>query len=164
VLIAGGDRGITGDGAAILASADLYNPTTGRFTPTTPMLEARSHFAAVKLAGGKVLVVGGDSLTAYLGLLATAEIYDPQTGKWSRTGSLTFGRSDFSATLLADGRVLVAGGGDDTAELYDPTTGLFTMAARMVAARESQTATLLDDTRVLLTGGSDATVAELYWP
>ena len=164
VLIAGGDRGITGPNATILATAEIFNPSTGTFKRTAPMNYARTHFTATLLPNGKVLVVGGDSLTSGSGLLSSAEIYDPAAGKWTQTGSMTFGRSDFTATLLADGRVLVAGGGDSSAELYNPATGKFEMAAPMILPREFQTATLLNDTRVLLAGGNDAKLAELYWP
>ena len=164
VLISGGDQGDSGKNAVILASAEIFNPTTGYFTRTASMADARSHFTATLLANGKVLVVGGINRTSNMGLLATAELYDPVTGKWSRTGSMTFGRSDFAATLLADGRVLVAGGGDNSAELYDPATGNFVPAGKMVMARLAQTATPLEDTRVLIAGGNDATLAELYSP
>ena len=50
---------------------------------------------------------GGDSLA---GERATAELDDPATGTWTRTGSLHTARQLHSATLLQDGRVLVAGG------------------------------------------------------
>ena len=77
---------------------------------------------------------------------------------------MAVGRSDFTATLLHDGRVLVAGGGDSSAELYDPSIGKFYTAAKMVMPRESQTATLLQDMRVLMTGGNIGTLAEFYSP
>jgi hypothetical protein len=77
---------------------------------------------------------------------------------------MILGRSNFTATLLVDGRVLVAGGGDNSAELYDPATGTFILAAQMFMAREFQTATRLLDTRVLLTGGNGAMVSEFYTP
>jgi hypothetical protein len=164
VLIAGGDRGITGPNPLVLASAEIFNPSTGQFTQTGSMADPRSHFTATLLLNGRVLVVGGDSLTSTTGLLATAEIYDPGTGKWTATGSMTFGRSDFTATLLSDGRVLIAGCGDNSAELYSPATGTFRMAAPMLLPRELQTATLLKDSRVLIAGGNDSKLAELYLP
>jgi hypothetical protein len=86
---------------------------------------------------------------------------------------------DFSATLLLDGRVLVAGGfdfsvnpsGQDgggtplaSAELYDPGTATWTATASMASPRNRQTATLLPDGRVLVAGGNDGTSAELYDP
>jgi hypothetical protein len=71
------------------------------------------------LLDGRVLITGGD----YGGDdLATAEIYDPATGRFSPTGSMTVGRSSHTAALLDDGRVLIEGGGPDgtSAEIYWP--------------------------------------------
>ena len=128
------------------------------------MKNARTHFAAVRLQDGRVLVAGGLNLTDPYGILDKAEIYDPRTATWAEAGSMTLGRSDFTATLLDDGRVLVVGGGDRTAELFDPATGSFQPAAMMSIPRELQTATLLKDTRVLVTGGSEYSLAEFYNP
>jgi len=76
-----------------------------------------------------------------------------------------------TATLLKDGRVLIAGGapGLDSAELYDPKTGKFTKTAgSMQVGRYRQTATLLQNGQVLVAGGSGATgsgeSAEIYRP
>jgi len=164
VLIAGGDQGDTGKHPVILASAEIFNPVKDTFVRTGSMLQARSHFAAVALQNGQVLVMGGINPSGYAGLLSTAELYNPFTGKWTATGSMSVGRSDFTATLLADGRVLVAGGGDNTAEIYDPVSGAFDMTPGMVEARVSQTATLLQDNRVLMAGGNGDTSAETYQP
>lgn len=79
------------------------------------------------------------------------------------TGTLNQSRYAHTATRLADGRVLIAGGIEregvalDTTEIYDPATGKFTSAGRMTTKRVGQTATLLPDGQVLLTGGSDLT-------
>jgi N-acetylneuraminic acid mutarotase len=88
------------------------------------------------LADGRVFVVGGFAVPGELdGLLASAELYDPTTSSWTGAGSMSITRFVFTATSLADGRVLVAGGivvGDDvpnpngvtsSAELYDPASG-----------------------------------------
>jgi len=104
---------------------------------------------------------------------------------WAFTGSLATPRTSFTATLLGDGTVLVAGGGRfavpysnpetlDSAELYDPDSGTWTPAARMVEARYGHTATLLPNGTVLVAGGSSwseagettllVTSAELYDP
>lgn len=164
VLIAGGDQGYTGRYAYILASAEVFDPFSGNFHFTESMSSPRSHFTATLLKNGRVLVVGGVNLAGLAAPLATAELYDPNTGMWSETGSMAVGRSDFTATLLDDGRVLVAGGGDRSAELYDPSTGEFYSAALMVMPRELQTATLLQDARVLMAGGNTDTLAEFYSP
>jgi hypothetical protein len=104
---------------------------------------------------------GGESSPAG----TTADVYDPGTGRWSRTGSLNLGRWLHTATLLSDGRVLILGGRTPkdsvraTAELYDPRSGTFSAAGAMGEGRQQQTATLLGDGRVLIAGGywSDGT-------
>ena len=87
---------------------------------------------AIVLADGRVLVVGGISSGSANGGYDTrlAEIYDPSTNTWSLSGSTANGRTEHTATLLANGKVLVAGGenanictNDVTSELYDPATG-----------------------------------------
>ena len=92
---------------------------------------------------------------------------------WSYTGSLNIRRSSHTATLLSDGKILVAGGGNfsnnvfhplDSAELYDPVTGTWSITGRLKVPRVSHTATLLPDGRVLVVGGTISGGAELYDP
>ena len=112
-------------------------------------------------------MAGGLNPDTAMGDLATAELYDPATGKWSPTGSMLTSLSDFTATLLEDGRVLVVAGGssDTSAELYEPAAAKFIPTGHMLVPFGMETATLLSDGRVLIVGvGNNAPLAELYWP
>jgi len=158
VLVAGG----AGDG--VLASAELYDPGRGSWTATTRMAEARLSHTATLLPDGRVLVAGGccrGPLPEDFDSLASAELYDPVSGSWTATGGLIEPRGSHSATLLPDGKVLVAGGSRSShvpqplasAELYDPSSGSWTATGNMGGARQG-TATLLLDGRVLAAGDS----------
>src|SRR5207247_11403829 len=90
--------------------------------------------------------------------LPSAERYGPGTGNWTPPGSLNVRRWDHTATLLSDGRVLVAGGQSAgsalaDAEIYDPSTGTWTVTGDLNDARGLHKATLLSDGRVLAVGG-----------
>jgi hypothetical protein len=148
-----------------VASAELYHTETGTFSPTGSMAFARVGYTATPLANGCALIVGGSPPDDSLSDFASAELYDPTTGTFAPTGSLRTARHDHTATLLSDGRVLVAGGGHGTdglasAEIYDPQTGVFSQTGSM-ASRGAHTATRLLDGRVLLATGGPA---ELYDP
>jgi hypothetical protein len=178
VLIVGG---AAPDGWA--TSAWIYDPEDGKFVATGAMATGRAQAQLVLLRDGRVLVCGGDQ--GYTGLgqasLASAEIYDPATGTFTTTGSMSTARTAFTATLLADGRVLVAGGHNPdesrpaagesfelaTAEIYEPSGGKFTPTGSMSTARSTlgnMTATLLRDGRVLVAGGDPTGTADLYDP
>src|SRR5664280_2257265 len=171
VLMVGG-----GNDTTMLASAELYDPATGKFSPTGSVALPRIGHTATLLRDGRVLVAGGqDNDTAPLTYLASAEIYDPATGKFSLTGSMAVARTTQSATLLASGLVLIAGGQTGTsrvvasAELYDPSTGKFSPTGSMTQVRGRQSAIALADGRVLVLGGLDNSSvslasAELYEP
>jgi WD40 repeat protein len=166
VLLAGGSRG-----SAQLSTVELYDPGTGTWTPTGSMPVARSGQTATLLADGDVLVAGGGCNGQAYGCdsgsfeapLKSADLYDPTSGTWSATGSMAEGRQFATATLLADGDVLAAGGfaecDDDfcsdlrTAELYDPATGRWDSTGSFPGPRQQGTATLLSDGDVLLAGG-----------
>jgi N-acetylneuraminic acid mutarotase len=176
VLVAGGGgSGLDG----LLASARLYDPADGSWSATGTMNEVRILHTATLLPDGRVLVTGGADRIGETSVntLASAELYDPETGSWTTTGSMVDARARHTATLLADGRVLVTGGsgsgsGTDSlasAELYDPATGSWSAAPAMIEARSEQTATRLPDGRVLVAGGNGSSgpqlaSAEVYDP
>ena len=167
VLIAGGE------GYDAARSAELYDPKTGTFSRTGSPAVALDDSDATLLLDGRVLTVGGFEWTSKDNSVesASAQLYDPKTGTFSRTGSLPAPRHFQTATLLKDGRVLIAGGetpaegmGTATALLYDPATGKFSPTGSMTRARIFHTATLLRDGRVLIAGGNGDSSAEVYDP
>jgi N-acetylneuraminic acid mutarotase len=176
VLVAGGSNGPSYN-LSFLNSAELYDPATSAWSFTGSMTTGRSYHTATILQNGKVLVAGGSNGSVYLVSLSSAELYDPATGTWDNTGSLTvlLGRGPgHTATLLTNGKVLVAGGHNilgalSSAELYDPATGTWTSTGSMAVGRWYHTATTLTNGKVLVAGGIDNTdgitsSAELYDP
>ena len=165
VLIAGGlDTGTSLDNP--LASALLYDPTTGTFTPTGSMATPRFRHSATLLPNGKVLIGGGVTTGSGGICINSAELFDPAanngTGAFTSAGSMVAFRADFTATLLPNGKVLMTGGsctGGTSAELWDPAAnngnGGFISTGSMSTIRVSHTATLLPNGNVLVTGGTD---------
>ncbi len=157
VLVVGGDDYYTSNSVGVLASAELYDPSSGIWTATGSLVTAREGHTATLLPNGKVLVVGGSNADGFVG---SAELYDPQTEMWTATGSLQTARTGHTATLLGstNGKVLVAGGSshngyEASAELYDPATETWSSTDSLAVGRDSHTATLLLDGSVLIAGG-----------
>ena len=144
VLIAGGYERALPD--MILASAELYDPTAGTFSPAGSMTTPRARHSAVLLPDGRVLIVGGSGDLS-------AEIYDPAAGTFTATES-TATQTYFwnSAALLQDGRVFIAG--QPTAQIFDPVSGKFsaTAAYSMGPPDYLDAVTVLADGGVLVTG------------
>jgi hypothetical protein len=170
VLVTGGDQIQYG---AILNSAEVYDPTTGKFSLTAGLMEIpRFDHTATLLKTGKVLVTGGENIIGR----GRSELFNPATGTFTPTGGMSTARLGHAAVLLRSGQVLTLGGAEGvgtlplaTAELYDPTTGTFSPTGSMEGPRFGPTATLLTDGKVLVTGGRDInynalSTAELYDP
>lgn len=176
VLALGGDRGSPSRNRT--TSVELYDPDTGQWSATGNLISAREFATATLLPNGKLLVTGGSGTGDDLNALATAELYDPATGIWSPAGTMNVARSFHTATLLPNGKVLVAAGATGTftspvlhasAELYDPATNSWTLTGSLGTGRSFHKAVLLANGKVLAVGGSDAIAtvyssAELYDP
>jgi hypothetical protein len=165
------------DGKVLVAAgwyedvADVYDPATRAFAPIGSTKTAnRLTRTATRLATGQVLITASANVSPGW----SAELFDPATGTSARTGNMVAAQDQYTATLLADGRVLVAGGCDTDrlatarAELYDPATGAFAAVSDMSAKRELHTATRLQDGKVLVNGGFNSWTgnasAELFDP
>ena len=168
VLVAGGY-----DGERRLASADVFDPATEGFVTAGAMGLARSGAAAVALQDGRILVAGGAvGAGRETRPTAAAELFDPKTMLFSRTGVMAEPRYKHAAVALGDGRVLVIAGSDErdyagkkaTLEIFDPARGAFRPAGRLQSARFKlgDAVVPLPDGRVLIAGGAPR--PELYDP
>ena len=172
-----------------VAQAELFDPKSGTFSVTGSLPNNRSWEQAITLQNGEVLLLGG-TVPYQQGVQnqqlsqSGADLYDPVAGAFTVTGSMITPREGASATLLADGRILVAGGQNcivytskgfpvfqctplNSAELYDPMTGSFTSTTgAMTMARGGHSALRLADGTVLVAGGdqTQGQSAEIYSP
>ncbi|MEP7338233.1 MAG: kelch repeat-containing protein [Acidobacteriota bacterium] len=172
VLIAGGRRGAAG--SEILDTAELYDPATNRWTALNArMTTARARHTATLLLDGRVLFTGGENGG---GLLNSTEFYNAATQTFTAagaTGNLNDARRQHTATLLGDGKVLAAGGANNSASLksaetFDPTTGKWKRVGDLRTARHGHTATMLPTGEVLIaagvSGGALTDTSELFSP
>ncbi|MFT3770015.1 MAG: kelch repeat-containing protein [Minicystis sp.] len=171
VLIVGGALG-----NSTPVQAEIYDPVTNTITVSGSMSAARQNHTATLLPSGKVLITGGIPPLTTGTAMATAEVFDPATGLFANTGGLSIPRAMHTATLLGNGKVLVAGGNTisgstlvpaATAEIYDPAMGTWSGTGPMTLARQYHTATLLKSGQVLVAGGNGAAItatSELYDP
>ena len=170
VLVVGGYK--TGNDTDIdLQTVEKYNYKTKTWTSVHKINSVHHHHTATLIKDpdgtSKVLVVGGIS--------ATPEKYDYSTDTWTDVAKMNYAyRENHTATLLQDGRVLIAGTSSglnsNSTEIYNPNNNTWTMQAPMAIIAENHAATLLNDGRVLVTGGySNVTghytnAAEIYAP
>ena len=177
VLVVGGVGRAASDAATygVTASAEIFDPATGHWAAAGSMSTPRSSYAGAVLMDGRVLVVGGlTTLGNSLETTPSADLFDPKTGRWTATEPMRMARVFHSATVLADGRVLVAGGTSKmsnltflaTTEIYDPVKGSWTPTGDLVDAPQFHAATRLHDGRVLLVGvagpGLDRAITAIY--
>ena len=166
VLIVGGYSQTQGDA---VNTAEIFDPTTETFAPTSgSMAAARYGHSATLLGDGRVLIVGGFNFTA--GELTSAELYDPTTDTFSSVGQLSVAAGfGHTATLIPDktdptkpGKVLIAAGIYDagfapypsnTAELFDPASGTGTKTGSLITPRYFHTATTQSNGTILFIGG-----------
>ena len=168
VLIVGG---ASGKELTILNTAEIFDPATRSFfkVPAIMSEARRSIYTIVTMRDGRVLIAGGRNFdnpnAPGAKVHDSAEIFDPKTNTFTPTGSMNVPRNMFMAILLDDGRVLIAGGGNnaggarsmayDTAELYDPATGTFKLLkSKMSVPRQYHNIVKLLDGTVLVVGGS----------
>jgi hypothetical protein len=157
VLVAGGwGNGCPGTQTAVA----IFDPASNSFSPGVNLAAARAEHTATTLNDGRVLITGGyfgDSCNMYGGSYDTAVVFDPATSSYSPEQRMREPRAGHSATLLADGKVLVVG---STAELFDPATSSFALTGDPNVLRSDRRAVRLADGRVLFTGSKS--VAEIY--
>jgi hypothetical protein len=142
---------------ATVRSAELYDPITGRWSPTGSMVDALYFRTLTLLPNGKVLAAGGSTVEGQES--NHAELYNPATGAWTPTAPMAQARHGATANGLANGKVLVAGGYDNpgpllaSAELYDPTRGTWAPTGAMKAPRTDGIGVTLTNGKVLVFGG-----------
>jgi hypothetical protein len=158
VLVAGGMTNGSDPNGVPQASAEIYDPALGTWSPTGSLSVPRYNHTATLLSNGLVLVTGGSSSSAAPGS-ATAELYDPAAGTWSPAASMSIARESHTATLLQNGTVLVAGGLNSatnaiaTVEIYDPTAVGWSSTGSLSTGRQGHTAAMLPNGKVLVAGG-----------
>jgi len=173
ILIAGGLE-TSNDYASAIAAAEIYDPSTGNFSPLATacpgakgcMVTPASLSVATKLANGKVLITGG--YVSGQGCSSAAEIYDPATQIFTAVQNMLSPRYYHTATLLPNGEVLIMGGLSNlapnipatTAELFDPGTNSFRLANNPAYPMYAGTGTQSNG-GVLFTGGATNTEGAL---
>ncbi|HLI51606.1 MAG TPA: kelch repeat-containing protein, partial [Thermomicrobiaceae bacterium] len=165
-----------------VARASIYNPETNSWTQTSSMNLTNGYGSPVVLNNGNVLFSGGlvgvENAPSSSSTTAASQIYDPTTNRWTPVAPMLQDRSLQTATLLADGSVLVVGGveintgplfeypGD--AERHDPNTNTWTKVSAGFTSREDSSVVHLPDGRIMVIGGAKQgetlATAELFNP
>jgi N-acetylneuraminic acid mutarotase len=150
-----------------LNSAEIYDPATGQWSATQPIFAHGLNHTATLLNDGRVLVVAGDIQSGYSGADDRVEIFDPKENSWQKAAFHENTGGRHTATLLMDGRVLIAGG-DGHPAIYDPINDTWQPAGSLAFGRNFAQAVLLQDGRVLLIGGTNESTptnsVEIYDP
>jgi MYXO-CTERM domain-containing protein len=172
VIVAGGYNGTT-----CLSTVNFYDPATNSWSAGPSMATGRCLPKAAVLPDGRFVVTGGQTELIFQTFDATTsvEIYNPATNTWTTAAPMAGARFDHAATLLNDGRLLIAGGTTDnanafsSAEIYNPANNTWSSAGALATARHDYSLTLLADGRALAVGGVNGsgttiTNAEVYNP
>jgi uncharacterized protein (TIGR03437 family) len=161
VLVVAG-RSSSGIGARFATNAaEIYDPATGNWSLTDPLPFAVTDHTATLLSDGKVLVAGGYDGSAYDAHVASVALYDPVSGKWKMMAPMQVRRTYHTATLLTNGKVLIAGGNTtfttlDSSEIYDPaagTNGQTTLSGTIKVGGWGSRSVSLNDGSALIVGG-----------
>lgn len=173
VLVAGGCHGLSCEDTPPLTNAQLYDPVANRWQDTGVLSTPRVYASAVTLLDGRVLVVGGsedsgNTLVEMSGL-QTSEVFDPSTGSWSLVDGMARPRWLGTATLMLDGRVLVAGHTspmsvdpwieeqlrEATSEIFDPVSDTWSHLTMMKGPSDMWPGSVrLRSGKVLVAGGA----------
>lgn len=151
--------------------AEIFDPATGQWRGAGTPQEQRARAMAQLLPNGKVFIMSkannSNTNTSF-----SAEVYDPQSSTFTRTGSFVKFTEWHGMLALADGRVLKMGGSvygtaTNSAEIWNPATNQWTATGSMLAARQNFIPVLLADGKVLVAGGKNGfnlNTAEIYDP
>nr|WP_240448999.1 kelch motif-containing protein [Streptomyces harenosi] len=168
VTLTDGRALLAGGAGLLLRSLDacaVYDPGPGEWTAAGALRQDRRLHSLTALPDGRALAAGGipGGQAFPQPTLGHAELFDPGSGTWRATTEMTEARNGHSATVLGDGRVLVAGGQRPrsrhdmltlaTAEIFDPARETWTATGAMTVARWDHVAVPLPGGRVLAVGG-----------
>lgn len=155
VLVVGGHQGRRAN-MEVFAGAEVFDTRTGRFEPAGVMRTPRHKHDAVRLADGRVLVVGGADHTDRVHF-ATTEVWVPRKASFQPGPKMAQARYKIAGTsiVLPDGDVLLTGGARVVERLSAAAWEFQALAGTLPAAYRFAAAAILPDGSVLVTGGYD---------